>query len=287
MISGRTRVFALLGDPVAHSRSPELWASFIEQAALDATYVCLPTPAATSGDQIVAAVRALGFAAVNLTVPHKETVVAHLDRCTASATRAGAVNLITRASDGLVGHNTDGGGLLLSLSLRWGWRAAGARVLLLGAGGAARAIAAELLVAGAVQVIVLNRSVSRAQELHAHVRSKLGERAAAVQVGPLLPHAFAAAVATSTLIVNATSGGADAAIAELDARAVPSDALWVDVNYWQADAPLLARLRQRRVRVDDGYGMLIGQAVLGFGLATGVRLDARRAFDALQQLRIG
>jgi shikimate dehydrogenase len=252
-VTGQGKIAAVIGWPIGHSKSPVLHGYWLDRYGLDGAYV----PLAVSPENLPLAIRALprmGFAGANLTVPHKVAVMGLLDRIDANATRIGAVNTLVCAPDGTIeGRNTDGFGFLENLRHgRPRFSAADGRSVVLGAGGAARAIVAALLDDGAPEILLLNRSDSRAAQL----ARDLG--------GPIRIGAWAdrdAALAGAALLVNTTSlgmkGQPPLALA-LDA--LPKTALVSDIVYAPLETPLLAAAKARGNAVADGIGMLLHQA---------------------------
>jgi len=163
-ISGTTKVCGLFGDPVAHSFSPAMHNAAFSVLGLD--YVYVPFLVAPGDlEAAVRAIRALNLAGVNVTVPHKEKILPLLDGLTPEAAAAGAVNTIVPAQGKLIGDNTDGAGFLRALKLSAGFAPEGKRVLVLGAGGAARAVSAALARAGAAEIWIAARNDARAAAL--------------------------------------------------------------------------------------------------------------------------
>lgn len=271
-VSGRTRTFAVLGRPIAHSDSPRLHNAWLAALGVDATYVALDVPPERAAE-VPAAMRTLGLAGANLTVPLKEAVLPHLDHLAPSARAAGAANVVVRREGRLVGHNTDGSGLVAHLR-RIG-TALDRPTAVLGAGGAGRAVVAALLAAGSPRVHLLNRTVDRARR----VADQLGDR---VRPGSLTPTHLHAIGPTLGLVVQATSGAARAAIDALDPTAVPPGSTWVDLNYWDPDPPHRTALSSGGVHFDDGWGMLVAQAAEAFTLFTGLPLSLERAHAWVQ-----
>ncbi len=257
LLTGAARVAGVIGWPVAHSRSPRLHNHWLQRHGIDGAYVPLPVaPGALAA--AVAGLRAAGLRGANVTLPHKEAALAVCDQLDASAVRAGAVNTLVFGPDGVAGSNTDGAGFLANL------RAHGVEpqgpALLLGAGGAARAVAAALLDAGAA-VSVANRSRERAE--------RLAEALPGLRV--LDWAAREAALADHALLVNTTSlgmTGHDALALDL-ARAGPGLAV-ADIVYAPLETGLLARARARGLRAVEGLGMLLHQARPGFAAWFGV-----------------
>ncbi len=262
-LSGRAKLAGLLGWPVGHSLSPRLHGYWLRHYQIDGAYL----PLAVKPDdlpQALGALPALGFRGVNLTIPHKEPALAQVDEITAAARRIGAINTVIVAPDGrLLGDNSDGFGFLASLAAAEpDWHAARGPAVLLGAGGAARAIAVALLDAGTPALRLVNRTLARAEVLAA----ELGPKAGAV---PWQERADA--LDGAALLVNTTSlGMVGQPPLDVILDALPPDALVTDVVYAPLETELLAAARARGQPVVDGLGMLLHQARPGFRAWFGV-----------------
>jgi shikimate dehydrogenase len=250
------KVAAVLGHPVAHSKSPALHNAAYRALGLDATYLALDV---APGDlaRALGGVAALGFMGVNVTVPHKEAALAACDEVDAVARLCQAVNTVVVGEGGrLLGHNTDVEGFRRSVEEVLG--RVPARAAVLGAGGAARAVTLALVQAGAA-VRVVARNLERGRRLH-----DLG----AAEVVPWRPESLEPV----ELLVDATSIGLsaaeEAAAPPPPLDALPDSALVVSLVYHREPA-LLAAARARGLRTLDGAGMLIHQAALAFRLMTG------------------
>lgn len=256
-ISGKARLAGVMGWPIGHSRSPRLHGYWLEQYGIDGAYVPLAVPPDRI-EQAIRALPALGFRGCNVTVPHKEAAYRTVDRLDATAKRMGAVNTIVVGEDGsLQGRNTDGFGFIENLrSGAPGWTALDGPALVIGAGGAARAVVASLLDEGAPRVWLVNRTRARAEELAADIGGAI-EVADWVSRETLLEGA--------ALVVNTTTQGmAGQPPLELDLRALPGSAVVTDIVYTPLMTPLLAAAQARGNRVVDGVGMLLHQARPGF-----------------------
>ena len=270
MITGHTRLFGLIGHPVRHSLSPAMHNELFRRRKIDAVYAAFDV-APSEAARVEDAVRTLGLAGVNLTVPFKEAVVPALDALSPAAALAGAVNVVLREGQSLVGHNTDGLGYLRALKDELGVDPQGATVAILGAGGTARAVAAALAGAGVVAVTFFNRTLERAEAACAALEAAFPScRFAAA---PLSAEAFRAASTGVDLVVNCTSGGATAAVAAFDVGGLRPGSVWTDANYWMADPPQLVACAGRGVRIQRGIGMLVHQGAESFHLFTGVLVD--------------
>ncbi len=263
MLSGKARLAAVIGWPVSHSLSPRLHGYWLQRYRIDGAYV----PLAVAPEDLVAVLRDLprmGFVGANVTLPHKESALAAVGEVEALARRVGAVNTIVVTEErGLVGRNTDVYGFLENLKAGApGWRADRGPAVVIGAGGAARAVAVALAEAGAPEVRIANRTAARAQELAA----ALG--AAAL---PVPWQERAGALDGAALVVNATVlGMTGAPPLDLDLGLLPREALVTDIVYSPLETPLLAAAAARGNAVVDGLGMLLHQARPGFAAWFGV-----------------
>ncbi len=256
-ISGKARVAGIIGWPVAHSLSMRLHGFWLRQFEIDGVYA--PFPVRPGGlEQALRALPLLGIAGVNLTVPHKVQAMAALDRVDKLTRRIGAANTIIVAEDGaLEGRNTDGYGFIESLRAGVdGWDAATGPAMVLGAGGAARAVIVALLDAGAPVVRVANRTLATAQGL----ADELGPNIEAVAWDRR-----ASALDGAALLVNTTSLGLVGQPAlEIALDDLPQDAIVTDVVYAPLMTRLLSAAAARGNRTVDGLGMLLHQGRPGF-----------------------
>lgn len=252
ILSGQARLAGVIGWPVAHSRSPRLHGFWLERHGIDGAYL----PLAVQPADFQTAVRGLvaaGFAGANVTIPHKEAAFAVCDRVDPFAHAAGAVNTLVFENGRITGRNTDGIGFLENLR-QHGIDPAAGSALLLGAGGAARAIAAALRGLD-VSVTLTNRTGARAESL-----------AAAVPGCRTIPwETRDDALADQALIVNTTSLGmtGHGALA-LDLRRATPEAAVSDIVYVPLETPLIAAARACGLKTAPGLGMLLHQAVPGF-----------------------
>lgn len=264
LLTGHARLAGVLGWPVSHSRSPRLHGHWLATLGIDGAYLPLPV----HPDRFPGAVRALvdlGFRGANVTIPHKQAAFDICDRVDATARRAGAVNTLVFRDGRIEGSNTDGFGFLESLRQGApGWQPSDGPAVLLGAGGAARAVAAALLDAGCPRVTLVNRSRQRAEAL-AHALA-----------GPVTV-AEAPPLADTALLVNTTSLGMQGQPPlAIDLAPLPATAVVADIVYVPLETPLLAAARARSLRAVDGLGMLLHQARPGFE----AWFDARPSVDA-------
>lgn len=263
----------VMGWPVAHSRSPKIHNYWLAQHGVVGAYV----PLAVEPGRLETALRALpalGFAGCNLTIPHKEAALPFLDVVEDNARRIGAVNCVVVGSRGeLIGRNYDGFGFVAALrEAAPGWRASDAPCVVIGAGGAARAILSGLVEAGAVEIRLFNRSPERAAAL----AEVFGGRVIA------LPwEERNEGLAGAGLVVNATSQGmVGQPPLDLSLAALPQSALVCDIVYAPLETPLLAEARRQGATPVDGLGMLLHQARPAFRDWTGIMPKATPALRA-------
>lgn len=259
-LSAATRVVGVMGFPVAHSLSPRLHNAAFAELGLDWVSVGFPVPAGQAGTALAGA-RALGIVGLSVTMPHKEDVAASVDSCSPTAARLGAVNCVVDDGGGWHGDSTDGAGLLAALARSHGFAPDGTRCLVVGAGGAARAVIAALGDAGAAEVVVVNRTPARG-EVAAGLAGPAG-RTGTVDDAP-----------GCDLVVNATPAGMDD-VADgpttwpVDPDRLGPGQLVVDLVYHPALTPWLAAAADRGARTANGLGMLVHQAALQIERWTG------------------
>ncbi len=256
-VTGKALLAGVMGWPVAHSRSPLLHGYWLKHYGIDGAYIPLPV----HQESLEAALRTLpllGFAGVNLTTPHKEAALAIVDEADALSERIGAVNTVTVQADGmLAATNTDGFGFLENLhDGAPGWQASLGPAVVIGAGGAARAIVAALLDHGVSEMRLVNRTDKHAAALVA----ALG--------GSIEIYAWEArteALTGASLLVNATTLGMnEKPPLELDLEKLPKQAVVTDIVYTPLETPLLKAAKARGNPTVDGLGMLLHQARPGF-----------------------
>jgi shikimate dehydrogenase len=251
--------YAVFGHPIAHSKSPQIHAAFARQTGQDMTYEAILAPKDGFAASVAAFVAAGGRGA-NVTVPFKEEACRLAERLSSRARLAGAVNTLNFEAAGIVGDNTDGAGLVADLTRNLHCALGGRRILLLGAGGAARGVIAPLLDQQPAALVIANRTVSRAQELAALFDR--GVRACG----------FDALASPFDLVINATAASLAGELPPLSPRVFTPDTLAYDMMYGR-DTPFLAFARTHGAATADGLGMLVEQAAEAFYLWRGVRPD--------------
>jgi len=249
-------VAAVIGHPIGHSLSPAVHNAAFRARGLDWVFVALDVPPG-AGAGTVSVTALVGLAGMSVTMPHKEAAATAVHRLSSTAEALAAVNTVVRRGDDLVGENTDGAGFLDALRADEGFDPAGRRCLVVGAGGAARAVVRALSGAGAAEVVVVNRSRERAE-------------VAAALAGPAGRVGVAAEAGEADLVVNATplGMGGDASL-PVDPVHLGPGQLVVDLVYEPAITPLIDAARTRGAAGVNGLGMLIHQAAHAFRLWTG------------------
>lgn len=258
------RLFCLIGDPVSRSRSPAIHARAFAALGVDAVYAPCEVKAA-SLKEAVRGLKALGAAGFNVTVPHKRGVARLVDARAPSAERSGSVNCVVREEGRLVGHDTDGDGLLRALAAR-GVALRGAAAVV-GVGGSGAAVATALAAAGA-EVLLLNRTLRPAEELAAGLRARgHTASAAALREGEGLSAAAAAALARAAVVVHCTTVGMGSSELPFDPSLLAPGCALVDLVYAGApgtppgETALVQAARARGVAAVDGVDVLVHQAI--------------------------
>jgi shikimate dehydrogenase len=266
-----------MGQPVAGNPTQFMIERAFAAAGLDWRYLTLEVAPENLADAIHG-FRAMGFRGGNFTIPHKVAVIQHLDGLSEAAELMGAVNCINRVDDKLIGENTDGKGFVQSL--REVTSPEGKKVTILGAGGAARAIAVELGLSGVSEITVVNRSAERGQEL----ATLLNERVKVAGKFALWEGKYAVEAGTD-IVINATSIGLGNATARvpLDYDSLRPTMLVADVIFNPPQTVFLSEAAQRGCKTLDGLGMLVNQGVIGFKIWTDVDPDPNVMREALEE----
>lgn len=251
--------YAVFGNPIAHSKSPVIHAAFARQTGQDMDYTALAAPL-DGFAECVAAFRAGGGKGANVTLPFKEAAWRLASRRTARAEVAQAVNTLRFDGAEVLGDNTDGAGLVADLTRNLGFDLEGRRILLMGAGGAARGVIEALLAQGPALLFIANRTVERAVRLAEHFHDR----------GPVRGGGYADLAAPYDLVINATAASLAGELPPLPEDVFAPGGLAYDMMYGR-DTPFLQRARAAGARTADGLGMLVEQAAESFYLWRGVR----------------
>ena len=253
-----TDAYAVFGNPIAHSKSPLIHTAFARQTGQDLVYTARLAPL-DGFNGAIEAFRSEGGRGANVTVPFKEQAFALATRRTPRAEAAGAVNTLRFEADGILGDNTDGAGLVRDLTANLGFDPAGKRILLMGAGGAARGVILPLLEGAPASLYIANRTPEKAETL-----------ARVFGAGQVAGGGYADLPTSFDLVINATSASLAGDMPPLPDAVFAEDTLAYDMMYGK-DTPFLAFARARGARVSDGLGMLVEQAAESFLLWRGVR----------------
>jgi shikimate dehydrogenase len=264
--------YAVVGNPVAHSRSPEIHTAFARQFGKAIDYTRIEAPL----DGFIATVRAFfgqGGSGLSITVPFKTEALAFATDATQRARLAGAANALACQGDAVLADNTDGIGLVRDLTLNLGADLTGRRILLLGAGGAARGVIGPLLAESPAALFVANRNGDRSASLALQFSAD----------GPLDGGGFDEIEGAWDVVINATSTGLHGDELPLDAECFAADALAYEIMYG-VETPFMAFARAIGARVHDGYGMLVEQAAEQFSLWRGVRPETAPVIAGLRRV---
>lgn len=285
MVKGSTKVCMILGHPVKHSRSPLMHNAAFAALGIDYIYIPVEVRPPSLGSMIKAMRGMENFGGANITVPHKIEVMKYLDGWSDEADQIGAVNTLHKKGDGLWGDNTDGRGFCASIQEEIGFYPKGKRVMILGAGGSARAVAQSLIREGTSEIYLVNRTLERAHQL---TSSLIGLMRSQVRqsVKPLdFSHpAFRDILQGCHLLVNSTSVGLSESDPPLfDYHLLPSTITVYDLIYEPPLTPLLRAGREKGCQVVNGLSMLVHQGAISFEIWTGQRPPLEAMREAAQR----
>ncbi len=266
MITGKTSLFGIYGYPVEHTFSPGMHNAAFKKIGMNACYV----PFSVNPDQLKNAVRAiipLGLRGINITVPHKQHVIAYLDELSKEADLIGAVNTVQIVDGKLKGHNTDGRGFIRALRVDAGYDPKRKTVLLIGSGGAARAVGFSLALAGVHKIFLHDVDTRKANTLARDIRQKTG-----IDAQSLSAAALAAAAEEAGCLINATPLGLKKHDPlPLKREAIKKRHLVCDLVYNPPETGFLKAAKERGAKRLSGLGMLLYQGVIAFEIWTGVK----------------
>ncbi len=277
-----TKYVGLIGHSLAHSVSPAMQQAAFDHCKLDIRYKTWDTDP-TQLREVLARLRGASALGANVTVPFKEVMVPMLDRLHGQALEINAVNTIVKEGGGLMGYNTDVDGFLQALRKEGSFEPEGKRVVLLGAGGAARGISFGLARAGVSALVILNRTFERTEDLILDLRRfKLDLKAL-----PWGRDTLQRVLSDCDLVVNCTSMGMKHSPTEaqspLEAALIPKEVLVYDVVYNPMQTPLLAEAKKAGARTLAGLAMLVYQGALAFKLWTGEEAPVDIMFEAARE----
>jgi shikimate dehydrogenase len=267
-ITGHTQVVGVIGDPIVHTRSPAMHNAAFGALGMDWVYVPFHVHSSYLA-QAIAGFQALGVRGINATIPHKEALVSLMTTLSPEAEFIGAVNTVLFEPDGRIfGDNTDAYGFVAAMEEAGIEPPHGGRAVILGAGGAARAVIAALVKIGVAEVVIANRTYTKAERLAAEV----SRRTAIPAIGiPLDAEAMAIYLKDCPLLVNTTSGGMDGKDPlNLNGDLFGPQCVVYDIIYTPPQTPLLKAAAAKGCRVLNGLGMLVHQGARAFQRWTGV-----------------
>jgi shikimate dehydrogenase len=265
--------YAVIGQPISHSKSPVIHARFARETAQDLTYEAIEIAPANLADELKR-LHAEGVRGLNVTLPHKHAVAKICESVSERGQLAGAVNTLVRTATGWTGDNTDGAGLVADLA-RLGIGVAGRKVLILGAGGATRGIIGPLLGQNPAALMVSNRNPWKPEELAEAFKA----------VGRVIPRTHLALKGDRfDLVINATSAGHTGAVPAVPGRIVADGGDCYDLGYGASHGPFSEwAAAQGARRSEDGLGMLVEQAAGAFQIWRGVRPSTPPVLEALRR----
>jgi len=275
-ITGKTAVYAIIGHPVEHSLSPLMQTEAFKEAGIDAVYVPFNVEPENL-EEAVSGLKALSVKGFNVTIPHKERVAQLVDFLTSDAEILGAVNTVKVEKGELIGYNTDAEGFLRSVQEE-GVELSGKKVLMFGAGGAAKAVGYALLKGGVKFLNIVNRSFPKAKAT-AELLGKRGN----VLVYPLREGTLDILLKEADIIVNTTSVGMKEDDPPLfDYSKIPEGITVIDIIYNPPETPLLRAAREKGCKTINGLGMLIHQGAAAFEIWTGKKAPVKRMREVLE-----
>lgn len=280
-LHGKTRVVCIIGNPIGHSLSPLMQNAAFAASNLD--YVYVPFAVVPENlERAVAGLKALGVCGFNVTIPHKTAIIPFLDRLDESAEAAGAVNTVKVCENGLTGHNTDGDGLVDSLSTDLDFYPGPGQILVVGAGGAARGAIAALCRSGAKRIVICNRSIENARAVMSDMKNRYPETFIDVVSRNQVSEEC---LASTSLLLNTTSLGMNGERIEgINPAHLPKSAKVYDMVYSSSATPLIKEASDGGLRAANGLGMLVAQGERAFEIWTGQRPPEgvmRQALDSI------
>ena len=268
LLTGHTRIVGVIGDPIEHSRSPQMHNAALAKAGLDYVYVPFHVRPNDLADAI-AGFKAINVVGINVTLPHKQAVISHLTSISREAELIGAVNTLTFTDEGIHGDNTDAPGVLRALEENENMSVpVGENVVVLGAGGAARAVVVALALAGVASITIANRTVERAVALAEEMGQKTG---ISMQGLGLADAQLPVAVRESMLLINTATVSMDATHPLLiSADWLQPNTIVYDIVYTPPVTPLMRAAAGRGCETLGGIGMLVHQGAIAFEKWTGI-----------------
>ena len=280
MISGHTKIVGVIGDPVEHSRSPQMHNSAFQEMGLDYVYI----PFRVKAEELKSAVdgfKALNVVGINVTLPHKKAVLPLMDRVSEEAQLIGAVNTMVFKDDMVKGHNTDARGFLASLYEKGIDSVRGMKVVVLGAGGGARAIVTGLALENVSSITIANRTFENAVKLADDLCKKTGVPMKGISLDE---SKFSDYVSKCDMLVSTITAGMDPSIKlSIDPDWLQKDCIVCDIVYTPPETNLLKSAMDKGLKTVGGMGMLVHQGAISFQLWTGLQPPLETMRQALTQ----
>lgn len=273
-IDSNTGLYCLIGDPVEKSLSPEIHNLSFELNGIDGAYLALRVKPQDLGEAL-GGIRALGIKGINVTIPHKVEIIKYLDELDEEAELLGAVNTVKNVDGKLKGYNTDGRGFV-ELLRSSGVELKGKRVLMLGAGGASRAIAISLGLEGVSEICVFNRTEEKSKALAEEISSKIKDVSAVYKLSDLKNY---------DLAINCTSVGMhpDVSRVPFDVELLSEHCIVADIVYKPLRTEFLTRAEARGLKTVEGLGMLINQALLSEEIWTERDIEKEKVLEEFKK----
>ncbi len=268
-VKATTRVYGIFGHPVAHSLSPVMHNSAFQSLYLDCVYVAFDIQPRDL-ESAARAIKSLGIAGVNITIPHKESMTFFLDHISPETTLTGAVNTVKNDNGKLSGYNTDVSGFLRAIKEDLGLHPRGLNVVVLGAGGAARAVLSALCMNEVSRVYILNRTFDKAKRLASEFKKHFKDTS--IEAVSLEDRSGVEnSLGSSSLLVNATSAGMEGMNQiEIPLESLPKGSMVYDLVYKPRETELVKRARELGYKASGGLSMLLYQGVESFEIWTGI-----------------
>ncbi|MGI9533880.1 MAG: shikimate dehydrogenase [Thermodesulfobacteriota bacterium] len=280
-VKSTTRIYGIFGHPIEHSLSPVMQNNAFSERDLDSVYVAFDVPP-PSLSEAVSAIRALGISGINVTVPHKESIMAHLDEISTDAMLVGAVNTISNIEGRLIGFNTDVGGFLRALKDDLDFTPEGKKVFLMGAGGAARAVIVGLGRNYVSEIVITNRTLSKAEDL----AKEFGDQFPKVEIKAVMlsdEERIKKYIGGSDILINASSAGMNGDNPlELPLYLLPKSAVIYDLVYQPKETPLIKDAKKAGIKAVSGHSMLLFQGAEAFEIWTGLVAPVKTMKKALE-----
>jgi shikimate dehydrogenase len=278
MVDAKTKLICILGHPVGHSKSPIMHNAILQEQNINANYMAFDVEPKDLGEAVTG-LRKLNFLGANITIPHKEAVIEYVDELTEEAKNIGAVNTLFTKDGKLYGDNTDGRGFIISLMKDGGFDPKGKTVLILGAGGASKAVSSKLVLEGIAKMYLSDLDKKKANDLKEHL-NKLDSN---IEVELVESAQLDIVAGKSNLIVNCTPVGMKESDPLLVSESSLNESQFVfDLIYNPAKTKLIKKAEEKGAKTLNGLGMLIYQGALSFEKWTLQKPDTKKMFEIVK-----